>query len=415
MNLLIKVLFIVSMVFVNTLSYAETYIVNASRAYFHNYPDTDTKRSAYVILGDKVDVLESRTGWAKVIYKSSNTKGWMRSELLSIEKLSQVQCGRAYFHSLPNTESRLNSYVIANDKVQVLTELDGWKRVIFYGAKKNTVGWLQNSCLQTSTISDLIEIINNYENSDINRPKVYAVIVGVSTYSQSQNNRGVRNLKYSDDDAYKMYEFLKSPNGGKLPNSQIKLLVNEDASLANVLFHTKNLYKQARRQDLILFYFSGHGGPNTFVGYDKNITHTEIKEILNNSLAKKKLCVADACHSGSLGQSSGSSRAASSSEMIDNYYEALASTSDGIALFLSSKADEYSIEVSDFGQGVFTYYYIEGLKGYADNDGNGIITIQELYDYTRKEVENYTRESGNLQRPQLKGTFDHEMPVGVTQ
>ena len=44
-----------------------------------------------------------------------------------------------------------------------------------------------------------------------------------------------------------------------------------------------------------------------------------------------------------------------------------------------------------------------------------VITIQELYDYTRKEVENYTRGSGNLQRPQLKGTFDHEMPVGVTQ
>ncbi|NJN76932.1 MAG: SH3 domain-containing protein [Saprospiraceae bacterium] len=414
MKLIIKLFTIGFILFLNQSVTAQTYIVNASRAYFHNQPNTETKRTAYVILGDKVEVLESRTGWAKVIYKASNTIGWMRSEVLSIEKLSKVQCERAYFHNLPNTESRLNSYVITSDNVQVLAELDGWKKVIFYGAKKNTVGWLQNTCLQTSNISDLIEMINNYEDVAVNRPKVYAVIVGVSTYSTAQNNRGVSNLQYSDDDAYKMYEFLKSPNGGQLPSSQIKLLVNEEASLANVLFHSKNLYKKAQPQDLILFYFSGHGGPNTFVGYDKNITHTEIKEILNSSPAKKKLCVADACHSGSLGNSNGSNRASSSAEMIDNYYEALAATSDGIALFLSSKADEYSIEVSDFGQGVFTYYYIEGLKGYADNDHNGIITIEELYDYTRKQVEDYTRNGGRLQRPQLKGTFDHQMPVGVT-
>ncbi len=393
---------------------AQTYIVNTNRAYFHNSPNTESKRNAYIILGDKVTLLESQTGWAKVLYTASNTRGWIRTEALSIEKLSKVQCDRAYFHTLPNTSTALKSYVIKNDNVQILIELDGWKQVIFYGVKKNTVGWLKNACLETAIITNLNEIFNDYSNTDENRPKVYAVLVGISDYSTEQNSTGAADLQYSDDDAHKMYAFLKSPNGGKLPSSQIKLLVNQEATLTNVLNESRRLFAQARSQDLILFYFSGHGGPNTFIGYDKNITHTEIKEILNSSKAKKKLCVADACHSGSLMVSKAKNKASSKEELIDNYYNALSNSSDGIALFMSSKADEYSIEVADFGQGVFTYYYIEGLKGYADANNDGIITIQELYSYTKENVENYTRQSGTLQRPQLKGTFDHEMPVGVT-
>lgn len=393
---------------------AETYIVNAARAHFHNAPNTASKRNAYVILGDKVDLLQSKTGWAKVIYRASKTQGWIRSELLSIKKLSKVECSRAYFHNLPNVSTRRKAYVIENDNVQILEELDTWKRVIFYGAKRNTVGWIQNECLANTTISNLIETLNDYSTTDADRPKVYAVIVGISDYSVTQNNRGASDLKYSDDDAYKMYAFLKSSNGGKLPNSQIKLLVNQDATLKNVLTESRYLFNKARSQDLVLFYFSGHGGSNTFVGHDKNITHTEIKEILNNSKARKKLCIADACHSGSLASSQGKSKAASKEDLIENYYDALAHSSEGIALFLSSKAEEYSIESNDLGQGVFTYYYIEGLKGYADEDNDGIVTIQELYHYTKEKVEDYTRESGNLQRPQLKGTFDHDMPVGAT-
>ena len=53
--------------------------------------------------------------------------------------------------------------------------------------------------------------------------KVWAVVVGIGRYTTMPV------LKYTDDDAYHIYAFLKSPEGGALPDSQIRLLIDEDA------------------------------------------------------------------------------------------------------------------------------------------------------------------------------------------
>ena len=50
------------------------------------------------------------------------------------------------------------------------------------------------------------------------------------------------------------------------------------------------------------------------------------------------------------------------------------------------------------------------MKGEADENGDKIVTITELYDYTYKRVRSYT---GNAQSPTLTGEFDSRMPVAV--
>ena len=40
----------------------------------------------------------------------------------------------------------------------------------------------------------------------------------------------------------------------------------------------------------------------------------------------------------------------------------------------------------DLGHGVFTYYLLDGLKGKADLDADGIITVDEAYTYVSKKV-----------------------------
>ena len=61
------------------------------------------------------------------------------------------------------------------------------------------------------------------------------------------------------------------------------------------------------------------------------VFHHEITEILENSPAKFKLCIADACHSGSLYAEKGGMRNA-----FESYYQALAQSKPGMA---SNSAD----------------------------------------------------------------------------
>jgi len=63
--------------------------------------------------------------------------------------------------------------------------------------------------------------IPNQQVVQSDEAKIYAVVVGVASYNHMPS------LKFTDDDAYKMYAFLKSPEGGALPDDQIKILVDD--------------------------------------------------------------------------------------------------------------------------------------------------------------------------------------------
>ena len=258
---------------------------------------------------------------------------------------------------------------------------------------------------------------NNNSNSNLNSrpltglglatPKVYAVIVGVAKYNH------INSLNYTDDDAYKLYAYLKSPEGGALPDNQIEILIDEVATRANILQKMRNTFSKAGPNDLVLFYFSGHGEegsflPSDFNGYSNKLTHSSIRDIFDQSRAKHKLCIADACHAGSLDKGVKNAWAG----VYDNYYNALRNSRGGLALFMSSKAEETSLEIGGLRQSIFTYYMLEGLKGKADVNRNKVITIQELFNYVKTNVKAYT---GNRQSPVIHGNYDTNMPVGAVR
>ncbi len=235
---------------------------------------------------------------------------------------------------------------------------------------------------------------------------VYALVVGVASYSHMPS------LKYTDDDAYQLYAFLKSPEGGAIPNDNIKVLVDDVATKNNILMSMEQLFSKADENDVVLLYMSGHGLegsfiPSDFDGFRNQLAYDDIKKILSKSKAKHKLCIADACHSGSLVTSKGSDFAPA----INSYYSTLSDLeTGGTAMLLSSASDELSLEYSGLRQGVFSHYLMNGLRGAADADENKIVTISELYSYMYNNVRNYTQ---NKQSPILIGNYNKNMPVAV--
>jgi hypothetical protein len=240
------------------------------------------------------------------------------------------------------------------------------------------------------------------------KTRVFAVVVGVSAY----NHMPV--LRYTDDDAYRFYAFLKSVEGGALPDEQVKVLIDEEATREMVINSLNEIFSMAGPNDLVMFYFSGHGLKGSFLpidfdGYNNKITHEELTEIFGKCRAKFKFCIADACHSGSIFAMRDPEN---NEEAIASYYQMLAKSVSGTALLMSSKGEETSLESSGLRQGVFSHFLIRGLKGEADGNADKVISVQELYDYIYNNVRAYT---GNRQSPVIKGTYDPEMTVGVAR
>lgn len=267
---------------------------------------------------------------------------------------------------------------------------------------KITIGVWENNELSTPTFKSATPVI---KAETVKIPKIRALIIGVSDYNQ------MKKLAFSDDDAQRIFDFLQSEAGGSVPSSQIILMKDQQATHKNVMGAANQLFSKASPEDLILFYFSGHGLPGAFLPVDSDgvlhrINHQEIKTILLYSPAKFKLVFADACYSGSF-------RSVAENESFSRpLYELLAESSGGLGLLLSSKTEEFSHEFDGIKSGVFSHFLIRGLTGEAEKNKDGFVSVNELFDYVFEQVRWFTE---NKQSPVLYGDIDKNMPVSAVR
>jgi hypothetical protein len=238
------------------------------------------------------------------------------------------------------------------------------------------------------------------------KSKVWAVIVGVSRYSSMPS------LKYTDDDAFKIHAFFKGPEGGALPDAQVKLLIDEEATRKHILDGFRDMAAKAGENDVLLFYFSGHGIKGAFLPQDFDgkhfvVQHSDLMEIMEKSRAKSKIIIADACHSGSFGI-----KGQGYEQTLDNFYDAFDKSEGGTVMLLSSKAEETSVESNGLRQGIFSHFLIRGLKGSANMNGDKIVTVSELFTYVSENVRFYTN---GVQNPVVFGSYDVNMPLGAVR
>jgi uncharacterized caspase-like protein len=250
------------------------------------------------------------------------------------------------------------------------------------------------------------QIVHKVNTKDV---RIWAVVVGVGAYT------AMNPLRYSDDDANLFFSFLRSPEGGALPENQVELLVDEWATRENILNTMREYFLRADENDVVLLYFSGHGLDGCFLpvdydGFNNKLRHEELKNIFMESKAKHKLCIADACHSGSLNYSDDLVAKGPMPISLQRYYQAFEDARGGMALLMSSRANELSMEDKGLKHGIFTYYVMRGLKGNADDDNDDLVTISELYRFVYNKVRLYT---ANTQSPILTGTYDEAMPVSI--
>ena len=114
--------------------------------------------------------------------------------------------------------------------------------------------------------------------------KIYLVSAGISDYPGTEND-----LRLPVEDA-KTITWLY----GKNSNVEYKQLLNSNATADNIVSSIKTLFDKAGTNDIVVFFFSGHGYPGGFVAYDKMISYDKIRKAMANSKSKNKMIFADA-------------------------------------------------------------------------------------------------------------------------
>lgn len=219
--------------------------------------------------------------------------------------------------------------------------------------------------------------------------KVYLVSVGISDYPGTELD-----LNLPANDA-KTISWLY----GKNTQVTYKLLTDEQATASNILRALQETFSKATANDIVVFFFSGHGYPGGFAAYDNTISYSQIRKAMAKNKSKNKMIFADACFSGKIRTSGKKSK-----------NDMAAARKANVMLFLSSRSNETSIERRDMKNGYFTTYLERGLRGRADADRDRVITSKELFNYVSSGV---VKLSQGKQHPVMWGNFSDNMPVMI--
>ncbi|MEO0839847.1 MAG: caspase family protein [Cyanobacteria bacterium J06643_5] len=216
-----------------------------------------------------------------------------------------------------------------------------------------------------------------------------ALLIGVSEYEP-----GLNALPAAVQDVEAMRRVLVDPEMGDFADSDITVLKNpQPQKVRNEIY---NLFANRKKDDLVLFYFSGHGikdekgklylstrttrKDNGKLVKPSSIAASVLHESINDSRSQRQVIILDCCFSGAIA----TGMTAKDDGSID-LEEQLGGT--GRAILTSSSSTQYSFEQEGSELSLYTRYLVEGIKtGAADTDGDGQISIDELHEYASQKV-----------------------------
>ncbi len=242
------------------------------------------------------------------------------------------------------------------------------------------------------------------------RPNAIGVIIGISKYSHPD----VPQVDYARRDALLMKEYLIKSMGFSEEN--IILAVDQEATKGtfNRIFEGQlGNYIKPGVSDVFVYY-SGHGAPDLenasayFVAHDTDPNYAaqtgysldRFYRELDALDTKSVTVVLDACFSGA---SDAGMLIQSASPIFISVESPAANLSNGVVL-TSSSGEQISSWYRDVGHGLFTYYFLKGIRGEADGDQDSKVTSAEVFGYILEHVPYLARRLYNReQTPQLMG------------
>ena len=220
-------------------------------------------------------------------------------------------------------------------------------------------------------------------------PALYVLAVGVNDYAD-----GRLQLKYAAADAQAFANAMKKSGAGVFKSVNVVTLLDTDVTEAKLDAAFTAMGKQAKSQDVFLFFLAGHGktveGKYYFIPQDfrfdgddpirtHGIDQDRWQEWAARVKAKKSVMIYDTCESGSLTGTRSVDAAMAQSAAVERLTRAMGRT------ILSASTDDAPALEGYQGHGVMTWAMLDAM-GQADTNGNATIEVTELASFLDVKV-----------------------------
>lgn len=232
----------------------------------------------------------------------------------------------------------------------------------------------------------------------------YALVIG--------NNSGAPHearLRYAERDAEKLRDTLQLLGGFRAENTV--LLLGKGASEVQRVLISLNARIRAEssqpRDSMLVVYYSGHADAQNLHLGQENLELSLLKRLVQGSAAAFRVLLLDACRSGALTRVKGGHPTSAFEVGLDEQL-----SGEGIAFLTSSASDEDAQESDTLQGSFFTHYLVSGLRGAADKNQNGSVSVEEAYDFAYQHtLDASSRTQYGLQHPTF--AFDLKGKGGI--
>jgi hypothetical protein len=220
------------------------------------------------------------------------------------------------------------------------------------------------------------------------------------------NNRGDGDdggLLYAERDARELADVFRTV--GRVSSQRISLLLDESAdtvrrAIVEINARLRGEIAAGRPPTALVVFYSGHADAMALHLGATRLPFDELRSLVESSSAAIRLLIVDACRSGSVTRVKG---VVPAEEFQVGMTGQIAT--EGVAIVTSSAAGESSQESDRLRGSFFSHHLASALRGAADHNGDGRVTLAEAYEYTYAQT---LRSSGRtlvLQHP----TYSYEV------
>jgi Caspase domain len=242
-----------------------------------------------------------------------------------------------------------------------------------------------------------------------------ALIVANDTYEQE----ALRNLLAPGADAEALGRVL---GDAQIGDFAVEVVRNEPSYV--IEGQIEDLFSESRPDDVLLLHFSGHGlksesGELFFAACNTKpnrlgstaVSADFVQRCMRDARSRSIVLLLDCCYGGAFAQGV-TVRASGDVNVLDSFPQGRSGGGRGRAVITASNAMEYAFEGARLADdqhqrpSVFTSALVEGLAtGDADRDEDGLVSLNELYDYVFEKV----REQNPHQTPSRQIELEGEL------
>ncbi len=213
---------------------------------------------------------------------------------------------------------------------------------------------------------------------------------------------GEEPLRFAETDAQRMRDLLVELGGVERRRAYLLQGSNRERlrqQLLEVRGRARELAEQGQEVTL-LFYYSGHGDAASLRLGGSTVGREELLTWLEELPASLRIVVLDTCST-----EPSRTRGVRRGEGFDVYVDDQA-VARGTIILASSRAGEPAQESDLLGGAVFTHFLLSGMRGAADRDRDGRVTVAEAYAHAyRRTVLRSATGAPAVQHP----AFEHDV------